>query len=142
MARHPIVSHVLVSVSKEPNILRFTVDEFELECVTMLSAILDVTLIFLIVFRLLGENWAYVTIVLIGQENCPHHHRHANELERISKANEHIQSYDCHGRICERLVVHDVLQRVYAENAPKREEIMDPQYVSSARPLEIPCSKF
>jgi len=78
--------------------------------------------------ELLGENWAYVTIVLIGQENCPHHHRHANELERISRANDHIQSYDCHGRICERLVVHDVLQRVYAENAPKREEIMDPQF--------------
>jgi hypothetical protein len=78
--------------------------------------------------ELLGETWAYVTIVLIGQEDCPHHHRHANELDRISKANDHIQYYDCHGRICERLVVHDVLQRVYAENAPNREEIMNPLY--------------
>jgi hypothetical protein len=68
--------------------------------------------------------------VLIGQEDCPHHHRHANELDRISKANDHIQYYDCHGRICERLVVHDVLQRVYAENAPNREEIMNPLYAS------------
>jgi len=78
--------------------------------------------------ELLGETWAHVTIVLIGQENCPHHHRHANELDRISKANTHVQYYDCHGRICERLVVHDVLQRVYAENAPDRREIMDPRY--------------
>ncbi|KAF7982305.1 hypothetical protein HWV62_28984 [Athelia sp. TMB] len=76
--------------------------------------------------ELLGETWCYTTIVLIGQEDCPNHHRHAIELERISQANDHIQFYDCHGRICERLVVHDVLQRVYAENAPDRREIMNP----------------
>jgi hypothetical protein len=78
--------------------------------------------------RLLGETWCYATIVLIGQENCPHHHRHANELDRISHANDHIQYYDCHGRLCERLVVYDVLQRVYAENAPTRQDIMKPEY--------------
>ena len=83
----------------------------------------------LLLQRLLGETWCYATIVLIGQENCPHHHRHANELDRISKANEHIQYYDCHGRLCERLVVYDVLQRVYAENAPTRDDIMNPAYV-------------
>lgn len=78
--------------------------------------------------ELLGETWCYTTIVLIGQEDCPNHHRHANELDRICQANDHIQFYDCHGRICERLVVHDVLQRVYAENAPDKNEILDPQY--------------
>jgi hypothetical protein len=78
--------------------------------------------------ELLGETWCYATILLIGQENCPHHHRHANELDRISKANDHIQYYDCHGRLCERLVVYDVLQRVYAENAPTRQDIMNPAY--------------
>jgi hypothetical protein len=79
--------------------------------------------------RLLGETWCYATILLIGQENCPHHHRHANELDRISHANDHIQYYDCHGRLCERLVVYDVLQRVYAENAPTRQDIMNPACV-------------
>ncbi|KAF7982356.1 hypothetical protein HWV62_29086 [Athelia sp. TMB] len=88
--------------------------------------------------ELLGETWCYTTIVLIGQEDCPNHHRHAIELERISQANDHIQFYDCHGRICERLVVHDVLQRVYAENAPDRREIMNPIYFQS-RPNILPA---
>lgn len=66
-----------------------------------------------------------------------YNHRHANELTRMyvrdfltlslskliadltlflirSNANNHVQFYDCQGRMCERLVVSDVLKRVYA----------------------------
>lgn len=68
---------------------------------------------------------ADVTICLIGRENCPDHHRHANELTRISNANDHVQFLDVHGRICERLVVSDILKRVYASTAPSYSEIMD-----------------
>lgn len=39
-----------------------------------------------------------------------------------------IQFVDVHGRLCERLVVSDVLQRVYASSAPGYEEIMDPKW--------------
>jgi hypothetical protein len=36
---------------------------------------------------LLGLSWVHVTIFLIGVDGCPHHHRHANELQRISEVN-------------------------------------------------------
>ncbi|KAI5480926.1 hypothetical protein MNV49_006736 [Pseudohyphozyma bogoriensis] len=78
--------------------------------------------------ELLGEKWAYVTICLIGKEDCPDHHRHANELTRIAHANDHINFLDVHGRISERLVVSDVLERVYASSAPSYNEIMDPRF--------------
>jgi hypothetical protein len=63
--------------------------------------------------ELLGETWAYVTIALVGMENCPHHHSHAIELERVAKFNPHVGFYDVHGRVCERLVVEDLLSSVY-----------------------------
>lgn len=110
--------------------------------------------------ELLSEKWAYVTICLIGRENCPDHHRHANELTRIANANDHgsffsscikeksvlmkkidtisvdaVQFIDVHGRICERLVVSDVLKRVYASTAPSYDEIMDPRW-------DLPAPKY
>lgn len=55
--------------SVRPNLPRLSaVDEFELD--------------------LLGLSWAHVTIFLIGVDGCPHHHRHANELSRISDVNQ------------------------------------------------------
>ncbi|KAJ3016655.1 hypothetical protein HKX48_003932 [Thoreauomyces humboldtii] len=78
--------------------------------------------------ELLGQSWAYVTILLIGRESCPRHFRHAVELERVARGNDHVQFVDCQGRIAERLMVHDVLKRVYAETAPDRDEIMDPAF--------------
>jgi len=39
---------------------------------------------------LLGLSWAHVTIFLVGVDGCPHHHRHANELQRISDVNHHV----------------------------------------------------
>ncbi|KAJ7801492.1 hypothetical protein B0H13DRAFT_2498331, partial [Mycena leptocephala] len=59
--------------------------------------------------ELLGETWAYVTIALVGMENCPHHHSHAVELERVALFNPHVGFFDVHGRVCERLVVEDLL---------------------------------
>lgn len=59
-----------------------------------------------------GESWAYVTIALVGMENCPHHHSHAIELERICKFNPHVGFFDVHGRVCERLTVQDLLSSV------------------------------
>lgn len=64
-------------------------------------------------FKLLGETWAYVTIVLVGRENCPHHHSHAIELEGVSEVNPHVGFFDVHGRECERVVVEDILSGVY-----------------------------
>lgn len=58
----------------------------------------------------MGETWAYVTVLLVGGEECVHHNRHANELDRVARSNPHIQFFDCQGRIAERLILHQVMQ--------------------------------
>lgn len=51
---------------------------------------------------LLGLDWAHVTIFLIGVDGCPHHHRHALELQRISDVNHHVAFVDAQGNTPER----------------------------------------
>jgi hypothetical protein len=60
---------------------------------------------------LLGLSWAHVTIFLVGVEGCPHHHRHANELQRISDVNHHVSFVDAQGNTPERYVTHELLKR-------------------------------
>ncbi|KAK9235092.1 hypothetical protein V1525DRAFT_410946 [Lipomyces kononenkoae] len=78
--------------------------------------------------ELLGEQWAYVTIALVGMENCPHHHSHAIELERVARFNPHVGFYDVHGRVCERMVVEDLLSSVYPVDPPQYSEVLKPEY--------------
>jgi hypothetical protein len=78
--------------------------------------------------ELLGETWAYVTIALVGMENCSHHHSHAIELERVARSNPHVGFFDVHGRVCERLVVEDILGSVYPVDLPGYSEILKPEY--------------
>lgn len=78
--------------------------------------------------ELLGETWAYVTIALVGMENCPHHHSHAVELERVAQFNPHVGFYDVHGRVCERMVVEDLLSSVYPVDPPQYSEILKPEF--------------
>ena len=78
--------------------------------------------------ELLGETWAYVTIALVGMENCPHHHSHAIELERVARFNPHVGFFDVHGRVCERMVVEDLLSSVYPVDPPVYNEILKPEY--------------
>ncbi|THW56720.1 hypothetical protein D6D20_08527 [Aureobasidium pullulans] len=61
--------------------------------------------------ELLGLSWAHVTIFLIGVDGCPHHHRHANELQRISDVNYHVSFVDAQGNTPERFVTHELLKR-------------------------------
>ena len=60
---------------------------------------------------LLGLSWAHVTIFLIGSDGCPHHHRHANDLQRISDVNHHVTFVDAQGNFPERFVTHELLKR-------------------------------
>lgn len=60
---------------------------------------------------LLSLSWAHVTIFLIGVDGCPHHHRHANELQRISDVNHHVSFVDAQGNTPERFVTHELLKR-------------------------------
>ncbi|KAK5954333.1 hypothetical protein OHC33_004906 [Knufia fluminis] len=60
---------------------------------------------------LLGLSWAQVTIFLIGVDECPHHHRHANELQKISDVNHHVSFVDAQGNTPERFVTHELLKR-------------------------------
>ena len=78
--------------------------------------------------ELLGETWAYVTVVLVGMENCPHHHNHAVELERVAQNNPRVGFFDVHGRVCERMVVEDLLSSVYPVDAPEQNEILNPNF--------------
>ncbi|OZJ03676.1 hypothetical protein BZG36_03533 [Bifiguratus adelaidae] len=85
--------------------------------------------------ELLGETWAYVTIALVGMENCPHHHSHAIELERVAKFNPHVGFLDVHGRVCERMVVEDLMSSVYPVDPPQYDEILKPEYDLPAEEL-------
>ncbi|KXG53214.1 uncharacterized protein PGRI_002640 [Penicillium griseofulvum] len=60
---------------------------------------------------LLGLSWVYVTIFLMGADRCPHHHRLANELQRISNTNPRISFLDAQGNMPERFVTHELLKR-------------------------------
>ncbi|EHK49367.1 hypothetical protein TRIATDRAFT_190812, partial [Trichoderma atroviride IMI 206040] len=60
---------------------------------------------------LLGLSWVHVTIFLVGVDGCPHHHRHANELQRISEVNPHVSFVDAQGNTPERFVTHELLKR-------------------------------
>ncbi|KAN0106717.1 hypothetical protein V8E51_009593 [Hyaloscypha variabilis] len=60
---------------------------------------------------LLSLSWVHVTIFLIGVDGCPHHHRHANELQRISEVNHHVAFVDAQGNTPERFVTHELLKR-------------------------------
>ena len=86
--------------------------------------------------ELLGETWAYVTIALVGMENCPHHHSHAIELERVARFNPHVGFFDVHGRVCERIVVEDLLASVYPVDPPQYSEILKPEF--DLPPEELP----
>ncbi|KAK5167508.1 uncharacterized protein LTR77_007207 [Saxophila tyrrhenica] len=70
---------------------------------------------------LLGLSWAHVTIFLIGVDGCPHHHRHANELQRISDVNHHVSFVDAQGNCPERFVTHELLKRHLGYDVSMRE---------------------
>lgn len=61
-------------------------------------------------------------------ENCPHHHSHAVELERVAKFNPHVGFFDVHCRVCERMVVEDLLSSVYPVDPPLYSEILKPEF--------------
>ncbi|KAE8451087.1 hypothetical protein EG329_004759 [Mollisiaceae sp. DMI_Dod_QoI] len=70
---------------------------------------------------LLGLSWVHVTIFLIGVDGCPHHHRHANELQRISEVNHHVSFVDAQGNTPERFVTHELLKRHLGYNVTMAE---------------------
>jgi hypothetical protein len=83
--------------------------------------------------ELLGETWAYVTIALVGMEGCPHHHSHAVELERVAKCNPHVSFFDVHARVCERVVVEQVLGSVYPVDPPAYDEVCSEKFEIEGR---------
>ncbi len=52
---------------------------------------------------------------------CPHHHRHANELQRISDVNHHVSFVDAQGNTPERFVTHELLKRHLGYDIPMQE---------------------
>ena len=78
--------------------------------------------------ELLGVDWAYVTIALVGMENCPHHHAYAAALERVAQSNPRVGIYEMQGRVCERMVVEDLLSSVYPVDPPQESEILKREF--------------
>ncbi|PYH49278.1 uncharacterized protein BP01DRAFT_420292 [Aspergillus saccharolyticus JOP 1030-1] len=71
--------------------------------------------------ELLSLSWVHVTVFLIGADGCSHHHRHANELQRISEINPHVAFVDAQGNTPERFVTHELLKRHLGYNVPLAE---------------------
>ncbi|RKO86269.1 hypothetical protein BDK51DRAFT_35429 [Blyttiomyces helicus] len=69
----------------------------------------------------LALDWCHITIFLIGVDGCPHHHRHANELQRISDVNHHVSFVDAQGNTPERFVTHELLKRHLGYDISMRE---------------------
>jgi len=67
---------------------------------------------------------------------CPNHHRHADELDRVARADPHVQFFDCQGHRAERLISHEVLQSMYPAEPPSDAEIMDPKYDHTPPPYQ------
>ncbi|GLA20865.1 hypothetical protein AnigIFM62618_009839 [Aspergillus niger] len=83
---------------------------------------------------LLGLSWVHVTIFLIGVDGCPHHHRHANELQRISEVNPHVSFVDAQGNAPERYVTHELLKRHLGYDVPMAQFERLEQWPGSAEP--------
>ncbi|PWY88093.1 hypothetical protein BO94DRAFT_546230 [Aspergillus sclerotioniger CBS 115572] len=83
---------------------------------------------------LLGLSWVHVTIFLIGVDGCPHHHRHANELQRISQANPHVSFVEAQGNAPERYVTHELLKRHLGYDVSISEFERLEQFPESAEP--------
>ncbi|GKZ30140.1 hypothetical protein AbraIFM66950_007999 [Aspergillus brasiliensis] len=83
---------------------------------------------------LLGLSWVHVTIFLIGVDGCPHHHRHANELQRISEVNPHVSFVDAQGNAPERYVTHELLKRHLGYDVPMAEFERLERWPGSAEP--------
>ncbi|GKZ82031.1 hypothetical protein AnigIFM56816_006561 [Aspergillus niger] len=83
---------------------------------------------------LLGLSWVHVTIFLIGVDGCPHHHRHANELQRISEVNPHVSFVDAQGNAPERYVTHELLKRHLGYDVPMAEFERLEQWPGNAEP--------
>ncbi|PYH65019.1 uncharacterized protein BO88DRAFT_349692 [Aspergillus vadensis CBS 113365] len=83
---------------------------------------------------LLGLSWVHVTIFLIGVDGCPHHHRHANELQRISEVNPHVSFVDAQGNAPERYVTHELLKRHLGYDVPMAEFERLEHWPASAEP--------
>ncbi len=67
---------------------------------------------------------------------CPNHHRHADELDRVARADPHVQFFDYQGHRAERLIRHEVLQSMYPAEPPSDAEIMDPKYDHTPPPYQ------
>lgn len=78
--------------------------------------------------ELLGADWAYVTIALVGMEDSEYHHAYAAALERVAQCNPRVGIYEMQGRVCERMVVEQLLSSVCPVDPPQESEILKPEF--------------
>jgi hypothetical protein len=83
---------------------------------------------------LLDASWAYITIFLIGIDDCPHHHRRAKRLRRMVDSNQHLSLVEAQGLVPERFVTHELLKCHLGQELSISEfENLEQQ------PAELPC---
>ncbi|KAJ5306778.1 hypothetical protein N7508_005793 [Penicillium antarcticum] len=58
----------------------------------------------------LDASWASITILLMGADSCPHHHRFASRIRRMADSYPHISFVEAQGLVPERYVTHELLK--------------------------------
>ncbi|CAG8427742.1 unnamed protein product [Penicillium salamii] len=85
---------------------------------------------------LLDASWAYITIFLIGVDDCPRHHRRAGRLRRMADLNSRVSFIEAQGLVSERFVTHELLKCHLGENISMSEfEDLEQQPVELPSPL-------
>ncbi|CAI7603105.1 unnamed protein product [Penicillium bialowiezense] len=59
---------------------------------------------------LLDAPWAYITIFLIGADDCPRHHRRAVRLRRMADSNPRLSFVEAQGLVPERFMARELLR--------------------------------
>ncbi|CAG8939872.1 unnamed protein product [Penicillium salamii] len=85
---------------------------------------------------LLDASWAYITIFLIGVDDCPRHHRRAGRIQRMADLNPRVSFIEAQGLVPERFVTHELLKCHLGENISMSEfEDLEQQPVELPSPL-------
>ncbi|KAJ5766246.1 uncharacterized protein N7511_003862 [Penicillium nucicola] len=60
--------------------------------------------------NILDATWAHITILLMGADGCPHHHRFASRLRRMADSYPHMSFVETQGLVPERMITHELLK--------------------------------
>jgi hypothetical protein len=87
-------------------------------------------------------SWAFITILLMGSERCPHHHRHASRLRQMADLTPHVSFVEAQGLVAERFVTHELLKLHLGQDLSMAEfENLEQHMAELPSPLEPPMGR-